>query len=98
MEEKHHLDSGGKGRGESASTTHTPVPPSPTFVLSDPVIPSLSTVTGVAQLEALLRVNIMMSRLHGVGTQEHWDLTLAAVAYCSLIWKVLAYYSNSSLT
>lgn len=63
-------------------------PLSATPPLFHPVIPSSSTISSVAQLDALLRVHIMMAQLHGLGSQMHWDLTMAALAYCSLIWKV----------
>ena len=63
--------------------------PSTTPLSLDPVVPSCSTVSSVAQLEALLRVHIMMAELHGLGSQLHFDLSVAALAYCSLIWKVI---------
>jgi hypothetical protein len=61
-----------------------------------PVIPSCSTVSSVAQLEALLRVHIMMAQLHGLGSQLHFDLSMSALAYCSLIWKVCYYCTQQS--
>ena len=50
--------------------------------------PLPSTICNVTQLDTLLRIHVMMSQLHGIGSQEHWDLSVAALAYCSLIWKV----------
>lgn len=55
------------------------------------VVPLPSTICNVAQLDTLLRIHVMMSQLHGIGSQEHWDLSVAALAYCSLIWKVHTY-------
>lgn len=54
---------------------------------SRPLSPSLSGITSVAQLEALMRVHIMMAQVHGPGSQEHWDHSMTALACCSLVWK-----------
>lgn len=81
------------GEGVSvAATAHVTTSPSlsgPTpRLLSNPVLPSHSSLCDVAQLEALMRVQVMMAQLHGAGMQAHWDLCVGAVAYCSLMWKV----------
>lgn len=96
--------SSGRTKVESPHTnTNSPMPPpppgsAPPRVLSHPVVPSPSTISDVAQLEVLVRVSVMMSQLHGAGSQPHWDLTLAALAYCSLIWKVCLDFLNCNLT
>ena len=98
--------SGGSRRAKLESPkAASPMPPLPVEspaspqprVLSHPVVPSPSTISDVAQLEVLMRVNVMMSQLHGAGSQPHWDLSLAALAYCSLIWKVCLDSLNCSL-
>ena len=55
-------------------------------------LPSSSpeSISSVVQLEFLLRVHVMLAQLHGTGSQIHCDLCIAALAYCSLIWKVWA--------
>ena len=79
-------EGGGGGGGEKGTvggTGHTSPPLSAT-----PVIPSSTTMFSVLQLECLMRVHMMMAQLHGVGSQPHWDLTMAALGYCTIIWKV----------
>ena len=48
-----------------------------------------SSSSSIVQLEAMLRMHMMMLQLQGADSQAHWELSIAATAYCSLIWKVL---------
>lgn len=81
-------EGGGEKREDSGGLQEERDLQSATPSLSHPVVPSRSTMSSVTQLEALLRVHIMMAQLHGLGSQSHWDLSMAALAYCSLIWQV----------
>ena len=45
-------------------------------------------VTGVRQLEVLMRVHVMMALLHGRGSSEHARLSVVAVGLCLEMWKV----------
>lgn len=78
-------EAGEEKREDSAGQDLLSATPPP----SDPVVPSSSTITSITQLEALMRVHLMMAQLHGLGSQLHFDLSMAALAYCSLIWKVM---------
>ncbi len=75
---------GGGEQGEAVSGSEHASPP----LSANPVIPSASTMFSVLQVESLMRVHIMMAQLHGTGTQAHWDLTMAALGYCTIMWKV----------
>lgn len=82
---------GDKGEGESGGEKREGIQEERDLLSAThphPVVPSCSTMSSVSQLEALLRVHVMMAQLHGLGSQPHWDLSMAALAYCSLIWKV----------
>ena len=42
----------------------------------------------VRVLDKVMRVHVMMAQMHGRGSRGHRESCLAALAYCSLIWKV----------
>lgn len=76
-------EEGGGGEEDPGSGGHASPPLS-----ANPVIPSATTIFSVLQLEALMRVHVMMAQLYSTGSQAHWDLTMAALGYCTIIWKV----------
>ena len=51
-------------------------------------LPSDASALSIRQLEALMRVHIMMSRLLMKGSRAHKELTQLALALCIQIWKV----------
>ena len=56
------------------------------------VVTPAASIDSIAQLELLLRVHVMMSELHGEGSEGHWETCVAAAGYCSLVWKVILVY------
>lgn len=50
--------------------------------------PTLTSPTSVRQLEALVRVHVMMVEVCGRGAPQHQTLCLSALGYCCHIWKV----------
>ncbi len=57
--------------------------PSASKVSTDP-----SVLTDVGQLEALMRVQVMMAQLCRRGCQDYQTFCLSALGYCYHIWKV----------
>ena len=50
--------------------------------------PILTSPTSVRQLEALVRVHVMMVEVCGRGAPQHQTHCLSALGYCCHIWKV----------
>lgn len=48
----------------------------------------VSNIENICQLEALMRVHVMMSLLHGKGSSGHKQLSIAALGFCFQMWKV----------
>ena len=51
-------------------------------------LPALPNVMNILQLEALMRVHVMMSVLHVKGSSGHRQCSIAALAFCFQMWKV----------
>lgn len=66
--------------GDESLASHPPHSPS--------TPPTLTSPTSVRQLEALVRVHVMMVEVCGRGAPQHQTLCLSALGYCCHIWKV----------
>ena len=49
---------------------------------------ALPNAMNILQLEALIRVHVMMSVLHIKGTSGHRQCSIAALGFCFQMWKV----------